>query len=425
LPRAFRGDAQHCELNRYAAVPARNRLCGNEESRTAPGHSAGEEAVSAPDVVGSPSGWTARVLAAKYRRKRRSYIVAVGHVGPTTPRWLSRRRWLEDLAIWAERDGAELLARRIKLSTFMTVAAALAQFCDSADGRHCAVTAATVARIAGCSERTVSTMRSILAASGFAILAQQGCGGAGRANRVPVWHLVSRREPVDNTVVCDLPPSRRDRGLPPVTKKSPTRPRVKKSPPKAKNRRYRSAADPRPLPLQRLAAAVVHQTSGLAGGHIGAICDALTAAGIDPATTTAEQICHHITEDNRKKGWVWPQEIQRPGGFLTYRLRRIADRIAPQQRPTAVAPIRRHRNPRQDESIAPPVIVVHRPGRADGECAVCGAVDSPRRPYLPSSRASICDRCWTVARLQLEKDQFHGRDDPGRAVHADIAGAGL
>ena len=335
LPLSLREDA-HPDPNRYTEPPTRNRHCANTAgvADTQPASPFDTDDSSrigelACEIAEQPAPSSARVLAAKYRRSRRSYIVAVGSVDASVPRWLSRRRWLDDLSSWVAHDGVEFLFRRVTPQMFLTVAAVLAQFCDSTDGRHCAVTNRTVARAAGCSERTVSTVRSILAEAGFAVLAQQGCGGGGRRHRVAVWHLVSRRAPVDNQAVCELPPSRRDRGLSHAGKNKPkARQRAKKAPAQSKRGRgSRARTAPRPLPVQRLAADLVSRTHGLGHGHMGAICDALMSAGVDPDTTTAEQICRHLDADMRDTGWSWPDEVQRPGAFLAYRLKRIADRL--------------------------------------------------------------------------------------------------
>ena len=351
--------------------------------------------VGANDYAVSPS--SARILAIKKRRNRRAYIEAVGNIGASAPRWISRRHWLEDVSSWAYRDGAQLLCRRVAPATFMAVAAVLAEFADSADGRHCAVTNRVVALRANCSERTVSTVRSILATAEFALLAKQGSGGGGRPNRVAVWHLVSRRQPVDETGVCALPPSRRDRGLSPVGKNKPTRTRARKAPSPSKRRPAAARrAAPRPLAMQRLAADLVSRTHGMAGGHIGAICDALTAAGVDPTLTTAQQICRHLDADMRETGWSWPNDIQRPAAFLTHRLKRISTRLTPTTTRVeiGVAATVEERKP----AAVPVSSTVMGHSRGEDDCSVCGAAeDAPRRPWLPARRSRVCDPCWSVA----------------------------
>lgn len=80
----------------------------------------------------------------------------------------------------------------------------------------------------------------------------------------------------------------------------------------------------RPLATQRLAAALVARTHGLDRAHIGTICDALTAAGIDPTVWTARAITNALNADMRARGWTWPDHITNPGAFLSSRLRRLS-----------------------------------------------------------------------------------------------------
>lgn len=163
--------------------------------------------------------------------------------------------------------------------------------------------------------------------------------------------------------------------------------------------------------MQRLAADLVGRMHGMTGGHIGAICDALAAAGVDPAVTTARQICRHLDADMRQTGWSWPNEVQRPAAFLAYRLQRIASRLVAANHEPAGEPT----GPQGQAEDRP---LVTRPSTerhtvAEDSCSVCGVESAVRRPWLPARRAHICDPCWTVA----------GREEPTMA--AAVAGAGL
>ncbi len=65
-------------------------------------------------------------------------------------------------------------------------------------------------------------------------------------------------------------------------------------------------------------------THGLDRAHIGAICDALTAAGIDPAVWSAHAVNDKLNTDMRVRGGTWPDHIANPGAFLHSRLRRLS-----------------------------------------------------------------------------------------------------
>lgn len=241
--------------------------------------------------------------------------------------WTSRESWLASVREWAE-SPAFTAAREsarvsITASTLLAIAAAMADHADHATGRHVAVTRATVATAAGCSPDTVTVAWRLLRVSGWAVEAQRGHGSPGTpavGRRPSVYHLVPRRSvrPVHNP---DLPPSGGLGLFSPVGTHSPS------AQPRAENiftphkRRYR--ANPRPLAVQRLAADLVARSHGLGGVHIGAVCDAITAAGIDPAVWSAVAIKAALEADMRARRSSWPDVIERPGAFLASRLRRI------------------------------------------------------------------------------------------------------
>lgn len=255
--------------------------------------------------------------------------------------WTSRQGWLRDLSAWlAAEDGLSVCAKlHIRAELVLRVAMVLAAHADHASGRHCAVTNATLAQGASCSPRTVSTVRHVLATSGLAILIQQGHGSPTTNRqgwRPAIWHLVSRPAPVAVTPVCDLPPSRSDRRLSVERNYSPnarTRAPRTKSNQIARSPSGRSLRAPRPLAIQRLADELVGNAygrtplcHGLSRGHIGAICHALMAAGIDPSAWTARQLTDALNADMRAKGSAWPDHIERPGAFLVSRLRALPKR---------------------------------------------------------------------------------------------------
>ena len=65
-------------------------------------------------------------------------------------------------------------------------------------------------------------------------------------------------------------------------------------------------------------------THGLDRAHIGTICDALTAAGIDPTVWSAHAVNDKLNTDMRVRGLTWPDHIANPGAFLHSRLRRLS-----------------------------------------------------------------------------------------------------
>lgn len=275
------------------------------------------------------------MLRAERRRARRRWIVDAGQVPAATPAWTSRGGWRADLERWLlTAEGIAACTRaHLRPALLLRVAAVLAAHADHRTGRHCAVTNAATATAAGCSARTVTTVRRLLAGAGLAIEIRRGTGSAQAptALRKPsIWHLVSRKTPVDNAGVFHLPPSRRDRRVTHAGKNSPS---GRTRPPRRSQSQQRPPRTPRPLATQRMAAEIIARSTGLGRVHPGHICDALTRSGLNLDAWSAQQITAALNTDMRTRGWSWPDQIDRPGAFLAGRLRRLPER--PATTPTA------------------------------------------------------------------------------------------
>lgn len=258
----------------------------------------------------------------------RTWIERVGECAPWVPMWPGRERWVTDLRRWADSPAfahtAAVARVSIAAATLLAIAAAMATYADHATGRHVAVTRAKIAGQAGCSVDTVTVAWRLLRVAGWAIEARRGHGSPDTpavGRRPSVYHLVPRREPqpVHNP---DLPAKPGSCLLTPVGSNSPSAPLARAGDSKSKPRPpYR--AEPRPLAVQRLAGQLVANSHGLGHGHIGAVCDALTAAGIDPGQWSARAIKDALEADMKRRGWSWPDQISRPAAFLASRLRRL------------------------------------------------------------------------------------------------------
>lgn len=196
-------------------------------------------------------------------------------------------------------------------------------------------------------------------------------------------------------------------------------------------RRRRNRTTPRPLAVQKLAGQLVALGIGLHRGHIGSVCDAITASGVDPGQWTAEQLQRALDRDGQLAHWSWPDRIDRPGAFLVGRLRRltaagvtptalVVPKVAPHRavEPVVVHPpaqqstinqaqttLREHLAGSRERAVAPETSLDRRRQTtrpitvADvGHCASCGAPDAPRREHMPARRAHICPTCWTDER---------------------------
>lgn len=254
--------------------------------------------------------------------------------------WTSRAGWLDGLRRWAQSPAlGELCAAErtsITSATLLSIAAVMAEYADHATGRHVAVTRATIADKVGCDVRTVTAAWRLLRASQWAVEAQRGHGSPGTPSigrRPSVYHLVPRRQarPALRPVVHDfhLPPSGGVGSSSPVGSYSPSvRASAHANEISDRTHRRRPArrwrATARPLAVQKLAAGLVSVTHGLDRAHIGTVCDALTAAGIDPAVWSARAVNDALNADMRARGATWPDHIANPGAFLSSRLRRLS-----------------------------------------------------------------------------------------------------
>lgn len=362
-PNQIRGDAQNRDLTftDFCADTCTDRRVSVQRRLPDSPARFGRSAVAgaAPDSA-LPCGGAVSDRLRKMRAAdaRRSWIERQGETGPTTPVWVSRDAWIEDVRGWAvSPDFAPLCASvgvSITSATVVAVAVLWAGSADHGTGRHAALTRARIAEKMGCAIKTVSRAWKVLGAAGWAVEVARGHGsssGHTAGNRPSIWHLVSRRpavpeaaDPVENV---PLPPKAGSCLLSPVGNYSPSvreRAREEISPtdhtarPRSR-RRYR--ATPRPLAVQRLAAGLVTPAvgrgpdnhgrrtaliAGLERAHLGSICDAITSAGIDATAWTPKTLAAALNADMQARGWSWPDRIERPGALLAARLRRLPAR---------------------------------------------------------------------------------------------------
>jgi hypothetical protein len=288
------------------------------------------------------------VVRALAHERRRDWVTRAGSCAPAAPMWTSRAGWLDGLSRWVHSPAFGQLCAEARVSittaTLLSIATVMAEHADHGTGRHVAVTRATIADKVGCDVRTVTAAWRVLRASRWAVEAQRGHGSTTTPSvgrRPSVYHLVPRREarPTARPVVHDfhLPPSGGVGCSSPVGSYSPSGRasapayRCCDTTPQARPRR----ATARPLATQKLAAGLVALTHGLDRAHIGAICDALTGAGIDPTVWSARAVNDALNADMRARGTTWPDHIANPGAFLASRLRRLSwTPPAPPREPT-------------------------------------------------------------------------------------------
>lgn len=233
------------------------------------------------------------------------------------PHWTSRRGWLATVDLWAASvEGREQLAgAHVSPRMVKRVAVVLARMADGSTGRNVAAANARIAAEAQVSERSVTTVRAVLADAGWAVEAQRGYGSAdGRLNRPSIWHLVSRRRPI-----CDLP-----RKTP-----FPTQSLVGNNSLSAARRRRSKptrAHEPRSMHVQRLAAYLAGSCAGFWGVHPGRICDVLQRSHLTLEAWSGKQLQSAMNTTMRERGWHWPDHIGNPLGFLAFRIAQLPAR---------------------------------------------------------------------------------------------------
>lgn len=357
-----------------------------------------------PTPLGAAIAPTPHVVRALANERRRGWVERAGACAPRAPMWTSRAGWLDGLQRWAHSPALSQLcvAERVSITaaTLLSIAAVMAEHADHATGRHVAVTRATIASRVGCDVRTVTAAWRVLRASRWAIEAQRGHGSPGTPSigrRPSVYHLVPRREPRPATrpTVHDfhLPPSGGVSSSSPVGSYSPsTRYARAKDPSPQQNRKSRRwRAEPRPLTVQRLADELVGNEYGrraicenLHHVHLGVICDALTAAGIDPAVWSAPAIKAALEADMQTRGTTWPDHINNPGAFLSSRLRRLS--WSPPETPTKA-----------------------------GGCAAASIDQTPRpAPLTEAARARIAAAQEDIRQVLRDRAQRTATELPGR-----------
>lgn len=289
---------------------------------------------------------SARLRRAGLAAARRASIVERGAVPASVPCWSSQDGWLDDLAVIATQPAVDAACQRLwghhrrvprmLAATVTTVMGKASAHADHATGRHLAVASATLAAEVGCCTKTVQRCLQIVAVLGRAVEASRGTRGPGGQKLPSVWHLITPKRAAENpdsaAPVVDgvhLPPLGGCSWISPVKSYSPSvragapATHFPPTPPRPGRRRRCWRTTPRPLALQRLAGQLVASSHGIGRGHIGAICDAMAGAGIDPNAWTARQLSDALNADMRATGSTWPDHIEHPAAFLAVRLRRV------------------------------------------------------------------------------------------------------
>ena len=281
----------------------------------------------------------------------------------STPAWTGRSAWQSQVRQVLNSPTGRDVCRRFQVSTefVFAVAVTMASFAERSTGRRVCAARETIAHRSGVSVSVVKRARRALQelsvaremARGRYLRADESYAAEchhGRIQRraASVWALTSpkslviavgravkkRSKKVGRSEKAarssypqlhargPLSPSRGFTLLSLVRDLSPKRARARAGEqPKSPQTLTRQ---PRPIDLQRTAAELlVHASVFESAGHVGAVCEVLTRAGIDGNRWSGRDIAAELTRDTQQRGWVWPQHLERPLGYLRWRLTQI------------------------------------------------------------------------------------------------------
>lgn len=288
-------------------------------------------------------------------RRRGSYNlrVADGAYSPI-PVWDSRAGWMRQIITFARSETGIKICHehRIAPDKFIAAANAHAAYADESTGRSLTAARDTLAEYAGISTDVLDRARQILRRIGAAVELVRGryltiaerieaslTHGGKQLRAASVWALTSKFT-ADSSVYPQFP-NHADLPENPLGSTGISRSQVITN--ARATRRARASTkgegDPRPLHAQIAAARLAdrlgatmpeyrgvdrngHYVPGTTHHHVGAIADALTAAGIDTTRWTGDDVADQITEFRRDRSLP---HLASPTAFLRWQLRALAD----------------------------------------------------------------------------------------------------
>lgn len=288
-------------------------------------------------------------------RRRGSYNLHVsdGAYSPI-PVWDSRAGWMRQIITFARSETGIRICHehRIAPDKFIAAANAHAAYADESTGRSLTAARDTLAEYAGISTDVLDRARQILRRIGAAVELVRGryltiaerieaslTHGGKQLRAASVWALTSNF--TANSSVYPQFPNHADLPENPLGSTGISRSQIITN--ARATRRARASTKtlrgPRPLHAQIAAARLAdrlgptmpeyrgvdrngHYVPGTTHHHVGAIADALTAAGIDTTRWTGDDVADQITEFRRDRSLP---HLASPTAFLRWQLRALAD----------------------------------------------------------------------------------------------------
>lgn len=262
-----------------------------------------------------------------------------GQRAATVPCWRSRGSWMAALGqILATTEGQEALSRHaVSRAKVEAAARVCANAADGATGRHCALSHERIATEAKVSESVSKRVRRVLVELGFAVVMRHGRRLNGSEMRAAARHHGQRQRGVASDLSLTVPQGFRPAPDPlpscgflsscssvleVVTKRASAR-SSRRSKLAATSTR-RSAVAPSAA-VKRLVAGLLARSWGLdpGVGQLWRLWAVVARSGIDPAQWTAAQVVRQLDLDAHRNGISWPDRLERPDGYLAWRLSRV------------------------------------------------------------------------------------------------------
>lgn len=319
-----------------------------------------------------------------------------------TPGWHSAQRWLAVVDRWAHSRAGRRACERHHTDpdTVVAIAGRLAEYADHDSGRRCAPSQGTVAAAQRCARKTVQRAENALVHGGLLVLIH-GTGlytaamyrqyrklrRAGHQLALPRFCVRVRALTLPRSAVhhVPLPAEGRNLSVTGVSQWSPTARAARRA--AARPKKPAPTRPGRPLEVQRFAARLTLRLPWLARKrHIGAVCDALTWAGVTPDRWTTETLLAQLADI----GPIPDGSTSRsPLGWLHVALQRID--------PEAETPVERQRRHRAELKTAQ-----HEDTTPD-----------EHQPAVPLDQSSAAQKIRAeLARLALQRPQKMPPDIP-------------
>lgn len=286
------------------------------------------------------AGWVAPAVRKRAHGSWRPEASPAGKL----PCWTSKNQWILTVqCVLSTADGEEVRARwAVKTATVIAVAKVDAAAADADTGRNVATSHATVARILGCSDKTVQRARNVLRDLELAVEVVRG-RYLTTAERIQVslatgarqWRIASTRHLIvprkHRVLEAAKKVDQKNVHLPRsgcLISTSSTSVVVKKS-------RKRDLAHDGNLQTQKLAAKIAQRLPWLVRNqHIGHLIRLLITAGVDAERTTAAKIIAEI--EAAGFGWLDMRSQKNPLGWFAAGLKKAEEKIHYDAAPTTV-----------------------------------------------------------------------------------------